>query len=418
VSDPQRAASFDPRARTVVVIAGAAARGPYEAAVLAQALPALFGNDLSNVVLLGTSAGAINAALWAAGLSANALSSDVGEQVKTVWHGITQRRVFVTSSAAMALARLAVRGLTAFFVDCGCDLLATNGLLNTDPLQATAQAAFDAAALKRNVDEGRLLGVGAVATSCPNDGSGGRSRVFLYGRPELYAAPGLSMPPAGSSIDYALLSNGLKLEHVLASAAIPVAFAPIQVSEPANYAGWYTDGGVRLNTPIRPALDMETSQLVVISSLATCYPEQVKLANTQPNIFDVGAQSIHTVLGDGTIEDLRSLSRINSLVAQAANAKLELTSGSGRAYRMVKYLAIAPDNGTLSQLADEELQNARKARLTYRALSAVLRSAGAGDAHNELASYLLFYPHYAERLFDRAESDVAAKGPLADAFVV
>jgi NTE family protein len=407
-------ATFDPKARTVVVISGAAARGPYEAAALAQVLPALFGNDLSRVVLLGTSAGAINAALWAARLGQGAQTADVGAEVKAVWAEITQDRVFTTLSAVTALGRLFTRGFTSFFVSCGCDLLATYGLLSTDPLRATAQQAFDADALKRNVDEGRVLGVGAVATSCPNDGSGGRSRVFLYGRPELYAAKGLSKPPAGNSIDYVLLSAGLKLEHVLASAAIPVAFSPVQVSEPADYAGWYTDGGVRLNTPIRPALDMDASQLVVISSLATCYPVFGGAESSQPNIFDVGGQAIHTVLGDGTIEDLRTLQRVNRMVEQAERANVILTSDEDRPYRVVKFLTISPDNGTLSQIADQVIKTARRSGLDYRMLSAVLQSAGV--PHNELASYLLFYPQYAERLFEQADSDVEVKGPLADAF--
>jgi NTE family protein len=414
VAQQSNSATFDPKARTVVVISGAAARGPYEAAVLAQVLPALFGNDLSRVVLLGTSAGAINAALWAARLGQGAFTADVGAQVKGVWAEITQGSVFTTLSAVTALVRLFARGFTSFFVSCGCDLLATYGLLSTDPLRATAQNAFDPDALKRNVDEGRLLGVGAVATSCPNDGSGGRSRVFLYGRPELYASKGLSKPPAGNSIDYVLLSAGLKLEHVLASAAIPVAFSPVQVNEPADYAGWYTDGGVRLNTPIRPALDMDASQLVVISSLATCYPMFGDAESSQPNIFDVGGQAIHTVLGDGTIEDLRTLQRVNRMVEQAERANVILTSEEDRPYRVVKFLTISPDNGTLSQIADEVMRAARRSGLNYRMLSAVLQSAGV--PHNELASYLLFYPQYAERLFERGDSDVEVKGPLADAF--
>jgi NTE family protein len=411
-----RSATFDPKARTVVVIAGAAARGPYEAAALAQVLPALFENDLSNVVLLGTSAGGINAALWATELVRDAKTADVGARVKAVWAEITQRNVFVTSSAVFALGRLLTRGVVSFFVSCGCDLLATYGLLTTGPLQTTAQNAFDAEALKRNVDEGRLLGVGAVATSCPNDSSGGRSRVFLYGQRALYEAKGLSKPPEGNSIDYVLLSAGLKLEHVLASAAIPVAFPPVQVHEPADYAGWYTDGGVRLNTPIRPALDMEASQLVVISSFATCYPTHDNSDSTQPNIFDVGGQAIHTVLGDGTIEDLRSLQRINHLVEQSQRANLVLTSDDGRPYRIVKFFTISPDNGTISKIADDEIRNARSAGLDYRMLSAVLQSAGV--PHNELASYLLFFPQYAQRLFEQADRDVAMKGSLVDAFTI
>ncbi|HKP59307.1 MAG TPA: patatin-like phospholipase family protein [Polyangiales bacterium] len=412
-----RPAQFDPKARTVVVIAGAAARGAYEAGALARVLPALFGNDLSNVVLLGTSAGAINAALWGARLAGNVTSQDVGEQVKGVWEGITQRSVFVTSSAAFALGKLFVRGLWSFVVECDCDWLATYRLLNTDPLKDTAQSALDVTALKRNIDEGRLLGVGAVATSCPNDGSGGRSRVFLYGQPALMQTRGLAQSPAGSSIDYVPLADGLKHEHVLASAAIPAAFPPVHINEPAEYAGWYTDGGVRLNTPIRPAIDMDASQLIVISSLATEYPEP-RTKDRQPHILDVSAQAIHTVLGDGTIEDLRSLQRVNDMVLQAQGGGVTLKASEDRDYKVISFLAISPENGQLSALADEQLENARRSSLDYRALSAVLSSAGPRDGGNELAGYLLFYPPYSRAQFDLAASDVDRKGALQDAFTM
>lgn len=223
-----------------------------------------------------------------------------------------------------------------------------------------------------------------------------------------------------SSIDYVPMSTGLKLEHPLASAAIPLAFMPIGISEPAQYAGWYVDGGVRMNTPIRPALDVGASQLVVISSLATSYPEASAPTSVTPNIFDVSSQALHTILGDGTIEDLRSLQRINSIVTQAEAAQLQLLGDDGKAYRLVKFLTISPPlNGALSALADQHLRQASSwCRLEYCALSAVLASAGAGAGPDELASYLLFYPPYADALFKCAATDVAAKAPLRDAFCI
>ena len=59
--------------------------------------------------------------------------------------------------------------------------------------------------------------------------------------------------------------------HVLASAAILIAFPAVEVQSPADYAGWYVDGGCD-STPLRPAVALGADHLVVIAAHATRYP--------------------------------------------------------------------------------------------------------------------------------------------------
>src|ERR1022692_1336992 len=90
---------------TVVVIAGAVARGAYEAAALTAILPRILPN-LESTIILGTSAGAINAVLWAQGASKGRPLDAVGAEVEAVWKTIHRDDVFAILSADPITTRL------------------------------------------------------------------------------------------------------------------------------------------------------------------------------------------------------------------------------------------------------------------------------------------------------------------------
>jgi NTE family protein len=426
---------------TVVVVAGAGARGAFEAAALAELLPEICPNGLGNTIFLGTSAGAINVALWASRLSLGKPLKTVGEDVKQVWLGMNRHAVYElpvdgyakTGGAAVVDAVHAVAdnaneatthalstatGWIPFLPPApvsgalqfgsqlfrsatdamfgvadpivGHPLERTGALLDTSPLWRNANHLVDFKALSANISEGRLGGVGLVATSCPMDASGGRSRVFLQLNSR-FAIPGKE---EGSSIDY-VNTDELNLSHILSSAAIPIVFPPVKIETPAAYAGWYTDGGVRLNAPIEPAIKLNAERIVVISSHATTYPTSSG-AEQRPQIIDIGAQAVHSVLADAMIEDLRAVKRINKMVedAGAGILKTEL----GREYRRIELVEVSPANGALSSRAQTVAQEITAAN--DRALLRFFARFGGGSGRNELLSYLLFEPEYFKKQFD------------------
>ena len=72
------------------------------------------------------------------------------------------------------------------------------------------------------------------------------------------------------AIDY--VQTQLDDQHVRASAAIPILFPPVRVEQPRDARGWYFDGGTRLNTPIKPALDLGAERLVVVATDSVAEP--------------------------------------------------------------------------------------------------------------------------------------------------
>jgi NTE family protein len=284
-------------------------------------------------------------------------------------------------------------------------LAATSGLLDTSPLTKSADELIDFAALNANIQQGLIGGVGLVATSCPMDASGGRSRVFLKTSDGRVPAP-----EPDSSIDY-VQTEKITAQHMLASAAIPVAFPSVHIDAPAEFAGWYTDGGVRLNAPIEPAVKLGATRIIVISSHAAEYPPSTSATSKpRPGLLDVSAQSLHAIMADGMIEDLRTLRRINKLVTDAQKQHVRLYKRPDREYRYIENVVVAPKNGQISSLLGQAVKEieARKDGFDTTA-NRLLSLLSQGDGRNELLSYLMFEPRFFELQFRDGAADAQQK---------
>jgi NTE family protein len=126
------------------------------------------------------------------------------------------------------------------------------------------------------------------------------------------------------------------------------------VNEPEDAAGWYFDGGPRLNTPIKPALWLGAKRVIVIAlnSVAasrTAPPEQ------QPDFYVGAAHLLHAALGDPLAQDIRTLANRNALIAAGLTAtngrsgyrraaRQEQRGGLDQPVAPVPYIFIAPED--------------------------------------------------------------------------
>jgi NTE family protein len=383
--------------RAVVVVAGAGARGAYEAGALAELLPALFPAGLEDVVLVGASAGAVNAALWAERATTGRPLAEIGDEVCEFWSGLSASKVYAPIPIGLLIRVLRLQWLRG----------RVESIFDTAPLRSLAKSELKPGRIQRNLDQKSIAGVGFVATTCPSDGSGGRSRVFMQ-RGTSVASP---RPDETSVIDY--VDTELTHEHVLASAAIPIAFPPVHVATPAKVAGYYCDGGVRLNTPIKLALGLWAKRLVVVTSHATVYPEAGKI-DERRDIVDGASQLIHALLTNGIVEDLRALRRINRLVGRARRAGIELINDVAdppTPYLELPFACVAPTPGQLARIAHEvfsaptasTVRNYR--HFEYLAVRAAFAGLGRGVGNDELLSYFLFDEVFARRQIDLGRQD-------------
>ena len=265
--------------------------------------------------------------------------------------------------------------------------------------------------LHENVREQRVA-LGVVAT--PAHGNG--SVVFHEG--------GIPRHPDDPlrGIEYVGTPN-LGPEHILASSAIPALFPAVRVSEPEPAAGWYFDGGPRLNTPIKPALWLGAERVIVIA-LNSVAASRTPPPEPQPDFYVGAAHLLHAALGDPLAQDIRTLANRNALIAArvaaedgrsgaglaARQAHQEQDDGLDEPVRPVPYIFVAPeDPSAIGEIARrvyrKHYSRPWKAGARDLWLLGKILDGGADAMHGELLSYVFFAGEFAEELIKLGQAD-------------
>lgn len=382
-----------PEYKTVgLVIAGAAARGAYEAGVLSILIPELDRRGKRPTLLVGSSAGGINAFLLAQYSDLEA--AEAVEKIVDIWAHIE-----LSDVVCPILPTAVGTGIVSLVEFLGVPGVRLKWLFNTAPLRATVEKHFDAERLHRNIREGRVRAL-ALAATAPN----GRTMIFMEG------TAGVLPPPSDKerAIDYQVTE--IAPEHVLASAAIPMLFPPILVEHPAAARGWYRDGLVRLNAPIKPALALGAEQLALVASEMDSYAKVATPASAEePDIGDAGAQLLHAVLADRMVEDILKFRTINQFVDQLEKAKSSVPiKKNGRPYQSIDSIFAGPNEpGILGRMAEEYYDghygSGWRFWSTFTLLGRLLGNNS--KSRGELLSWLFFEPNFMKKIIKKGQAD-------------
>jgi len=367
-----------------VVLAGGGARGAYEIGALSALLPRLQERGERPRVIVGTSVGAINAAYLAA-TAADPLEQAL-EKGFRLWSEIGFDDVLKPLLSPSELAR-AFGSVGEFLGLPGAHLWS---LLDPSPLARTLKARIPLARIRANVAGGALEAAAVVATAAHSGGS----VVFHDGG-------GRVRDDRERAIQY--VPARLRLEHVRASAAIPGVFPAVRVGTPRAAAGWYFDGGTRLNTPIKPALALGAERVVVIAL------NSLRSAATRgrPEALDGASQLAQAVLVDPLVHDVKTLATINTIIGARAAKRGDRASR----HRVVPYILVAPERPEEIGAIAARVYREHYAGLIDAASSpnvALLGrafNAGRSPARGELFSYLFFAREFAQALMRRGRED-------------
>jgi len=374
--------------RIAVVAAGAGARGAYEAGALSVILPALEETGQRPSMFVGTSAGAINAALFAS--LAHLPAKQAAQRALDLWGNMKQTEVFPPAVPSLLTA---VPQYIARLFGLGQGM---TSLLSTKPLLKLLTDKLNWGQLHQNVETGKVEALAIVTTATSTD----RTSIFVE---HSQSVPALPESDDNRAIDY--YEQVIDANAVRASAAIPALFPPVLLGD-SNSGDWYVDGGVRLNAPLKPAISLGASRLVVVATDPLDYLPVVpgpQPPGPAPIIQDEAAAIGHGLLADRMVEDIRTLTKVNSL----SNGKV---SPGSRRYKKIPYIFAGPTAGQVGQLGQlaatvlDDKCSVFNVPMHFD-LWLFTRLIGPAKSRGDIMSYLLFEPAFARAAIQLGQQD-------------
>jgi NTE family protein len=406
------------RPRRALVFSGGGARGAYEAGVvryLVEELPKRLGHPVHFDILCGTSVGAIHACYMAA--TADQDASRAGRLVD-VWTSMRIDEVLPLSARDLIQLPRRILGVrqVAQAMRSGATPARLYGLLHTEVLERVVLRAIPWRGLRRNVREGRVDAVCVAATQI------GTGRVVIFMETHDRKIPRWTRDPSIVPRPTRLLPT-----HALASAAIPLLFPAVRVA-----STYYADGGLRLNTPLAPALRLGADRVLVVALRQ--HPEQATdTALAEQRIADYGSplflfgKILNALMLDHLDTDLARLHVMNEILSDGEKAfgpefveriNEVAMRERGQGFRRIQDLVVRP-SADLGLLAGQALRamSGTQSRSPLVRLAARNLTDGERTPESDLLSYLLFDGEFLAPLTELGYADARAmEDQLAEFF--
>lgn len=367
--------------KRALILSGGGARAAYQVGVL-QALAEILPDDNSYPfpIICGTSAGAINALALAA--HAGNFKESV-HALANMWRNLTVGDVYLHSWWDI-FKGLGLLGLSLF--NQGIGRKKPLSLLDNSPLWDLLGSRIPFHNINQSILSGKLLAVSVSAMGYTS----GHTVSFFQANENING---------WTRYRRAGVPTQLRLEHLLASSAIPTIFPAVRIDR--EYFG---DGALRQLAPISPALHLGAESLFVIGvsgNRSSAKPNKRLPAKHSPSMGQIVGHLLNSAFVDSLEGDLEHLELINRLITLIPEN--EKTS-AGINLRAVENMVISPSS-PLDVIAGRNVRYLPESlRFFLRAIGATAKGGGA-----TAASYLLFSTEFITELMELGRQDALAE---------